>query len=34
MLQTEFRENGPPVLEKKTFEMFLPYMGVATILVV
>ena len=28
-----FVEIGPPVLEKKIFERFLPYMGVAAILV-
>ena len=28
-----FMEIGPPVLEKKIFEGFLPYMGVAAILV-
>ena len=28
-----FLEIGPPVLEKKIFEWFLPYMGVAAILV-
>ena len=34
MLHTKFRENRPgPVLEKKIFEGFLPYMGVAAILV-
>ena len=33
MLHTKFRENRPPVLEKKTFEGFLPYMGVAANLV-
>ena len=33
MLHTKFRENSPPVLEKKIFEGFLPYMGVAAILV-
>ena len=27
MLHTKFRENRPPVLEKKIFEGFLPYMG-------
>ena len=32
MLHTKFRENCP-VLEKKIFEGFLPYMGVAAILV-
>ena len=30
MLHTKFRENRP---EKKIFEWFLPYMGVAAILV-
>ena len=29
MLHTKFREIGLPVLEKKIFEGFLPYMGVA-----
>ena len=33
MLHTKFRENRPPVLETKIFEGFLPYMGVAAILV-
>ena len=33
MLHNKFRENRPPVLEKKIFEGFLPYMGVAAILV-
>ena len=33
MLHTKFREIGLPVLEKKIFEWFLPYMGVAAILV-
>ena len=33
MLHTKVREIGPPVLEKKIFEGFLPYMGVAAILV-
>ena len=28
MLHTKFREIGPPVLEKKIFEGFLPYIGV------
>ena len=28
-----FVKIGPPVLEKKIFEGFLPYMGVAAILV-
>ena len=32
MLHTKFRENRHPVLEK-IFEGFLPYMGVAVILV-
>ena len=32
MLQTKFRGNRPPVLEK-IFEGSLPYMGVAAILV-
>ena len=35
MLYTKFRENQPalPVLEKKIFEGFLPYMAMAAILV-
>ena len=33
MLHTKFREIGQPVPEKKIFEGFLPYMGVAAILV-
>ena len=33
MLHTKIRGNRPPVLEKKIFEWFLPYMGVAAILV-
>ena len=33
MLHTEFGENWPPVLEKKIFKVFLPYMGVAAVLV-
>ena len=33
MLHTKFRKNRPPVLEKKIFDGFLPYMGVAAILV-
>ena len=33
MLPTKFREIGVPVLEKKIFERFLPYMGMAAILV-
>ena len=33
MLHTKFPENRPPVLEKKIFEGFLPYMGIAAILV-
>ena len=33
MLHTKFRENRPPVPEKKISEGFLPYMGVAAILV-
>ena len=32
MLHTKFRENLP-VLEKNIFEGFLPYMGMAAILV-
>ena len=33
MLHTKFREIGLPVLEKKIYEGFLPYMGMAAILV-
>ena len=33
MLHTKFHEISLPVLEKKTFEGFLPYMGMAAILV-
>ena len=33
MLQTKFRKIDPRVPEKKIFEGFLPYMGVAAILV-
>ena len=33
MLHTKFLKIGPTVLEKKIFEWFLPYMGVAAILV-
>ena len=33
MLHTRFREISPPVLEKKIFEGFLPYICVAAILV-
>ena len=33
MLHTKFRGNLPPVPGKKIFERFLPYMGVAAILV-
>ena len=33
MLHTEFRENPPAVLEKRIFEGYLPYMGVAAIFV-
>ena len=33
MLHTKFRENRPAGLEKKIFDGFLPYMGVAAILV-
>ena len=33
MLHTKFRENRLPALERKIFEGFLPYMGVAAILV-
>ena len=32
MLHTKFRENRPAVLEKKIFEGFLPYKGMAAIL--
>ena len=34
MLHTKFRENRPPVLDKTSFEWFLPYMymSVAAIL--
>ena len=34
MLHTKDKIIGPLVLEKKTFKMFLPYMGVAAIFVV
>ena len=33
MLHTKFRGNRPAGPEKKIFEGFLPYMGVAAILV-
>ena len=33
MLHTKFVEIGLPVSEKKTFEGFLPYIGVAVIFV-
>ena len=33
MLHTKLREIGSPVLEKKIFEGFLPYIGMAAILV-
>ena len=33
MLHTKFHGNLPPVLEKKIFDRFLPYRGVAAILV-
>ena len=33
MLHTKFREIGLPVPEKKIFGGFLPYMGMAAILV-
>ena len=33
MLHTKFRENRPAMMEKKILEGFLPYMGVAAILV-
>ena len=33
MLHTKFREINLPVPEKKSFEGFLPYMGMAAILV-
>ena len=33
MLHIKFRGNRPPVMKKKIFEGVLPYMGVATILV-
>ena len=33
MLHTKFWKIGPPVLEKKIFEGFLPYMGMAAFLV-
>ena len=33
MLHTKFVKIGPLVLEKKIFEGFLPYMGMAAILV-
>ena len=33
MLDTKFRENRPTGSEEEDFEGFLPYMGVAAILV-
>ena len=33
MLHAKFLRNGPPVPEKKIFEGFIPYMGMAAILV-
>ena len=33
MLHTKFVKIGPPVLKKKIFEGFSPYMGVAAFLV-
>ena len=33
MLHTKFVKIGPPILEKKIFEGFLPYMGMAATLV-
>ena len=33
MLHAKFVEIGPPVPEKKIFDGFLPYMGMAAILV-
>ena len=33
MFHAKFGEISPPVLEKKVFEGFLPYMGMAAILV-
>ena len=33
MLHTKFRENQPPGYGEKDFEGFLPYIGVAAILV-
>ena len=33
MLHSKIVKIGPPVLEKKVFEGFLPYMGMAAILV-
>ena len=33
MLHTKFRENGPAGSEEENFEVSLPYMGVAAILV-
>ena len=33
MLHTKFHENRPTVLEEKIFEWFLPYMGMAAIMV-
>ena len=34
MLHTKFVKIGLPVIEEKIFEGFLPYMGMAAILVV
>ena len=33
MLHTKFRGNRPAVQEKKIFKVFLPYMGMAAIMV-
>ena len=33
MLHTKYVKISPPVLEKKIFEGFLPYIGMAAILV-
>ena len=33
MLHAKFLQIGPPVPEKKIFEGFIPYMGIAAILV-
>ena len=32
MLHTKYQPNWPVVLEKKSFDRFLPYMGMAAIL--